>query len=472
MCQSKADGGRRCAGTSTGRALSTLYRQRAKADTPFEAKGLTESIERLKEAERFYGGRFVSPYSIPVPDGVSAALTTLESVGTPLIVGGAVRDSMCGSENKDIDIEVYGADIDTIVSALRNDGFKVDEVGRAFGVLKVSKKGVVSDLDVSVPRRENTTGAGHRDFEVEPDSNMSVIDAAQRRDFTVNAVSYDSARGVIVDPFNGQKDMDSKVLRHVGDQFGEDPLRVLRGFQFAGRFGMALDPSTAVLCRDLREHYGELPIERVREEWGKFFTKSTSPAAGIRALQEAGWDDTVPGLREVLEKKSTVDALDRLVKVPQGDRSVMGAAIIAAGIPTELRREVLSTVLIGKDDEKVAHDLASFSATDVGTPYARRVLARKYAARGFTFHRLATFARVIMHDSAIGKLADRAVEEGLGNGPESDWVQGRDIISTVDRKPGPWLGSLLDDVRDRQYRRDFTNAGAALSWAIERAESV
>jgi tRNA nucleotidyltransferase/poly(A) polymerase len=301
---------------------------------------------------------------------------------------------------------------------------------------------------------------------------MSVIDAAQRRDFTVNAVSYDSARGIIVDPFNGQKDMDSKVLRHVGVQFGEDPLRVLRGFQFAGRFDMELDPSTAALCRDLREHYGELPVERVREEWGKFFTKSTSPAAGVRALQEAGWDDTVPGLREALEKKSTVDALDRLVNIPQEDRSVMGAAVIAAGMPSELRREALSTVLIGKDEEKVASDLASFDATDVDTPYARRVLARKYVARGFTFQRLATFAQVVTCDIVMGKLADRAVEEGLGNGPESDWVQGRDILKTVSRKPGPWLGNLLDDVRDRQYRRDFPNADAALSWAIERAESV
>ncbi|TXH09933.1 MAG: CCA tRNA nucleotidyltransferase [Spirochaetes bacterium] len=471
MCQSKADGGRRCAGTPTGRALSGLYLQRAAAVTPSEAEGFTKSIERLKAAEKFYGGRFVSPYTIPVPDGVSAALDTLESVGTPLIVGGAVRDSMSGSENKDIDIEVYGADVDTIVAALRGGGFKVDEVGRAFGVLKVSKKGVVSDLDVSVPRRENTTGAGHRDFTVEPDSTMSVVDAAQRRDFTVNAVSYDPSREVLVDPFNGRKDFDDKVLRHVGDQFGEDPLRVLRGFQFAGRFGMSLDPSTAKLCRNLREHYRELPVERVREEWGKFFTKSTSPATGVRALQEAGWDDTIHGLREALKDVNTVDALDRLVKVPQGDRTVMGAAIIAAGMPSELRREFLSTVLIGKDDEKVAHDLASLNAADVDTSYARRVLARKYASRGFTFQRLATFARDVTCDGVMGELADRAVEEGLGSGPEPDWIQGRDIIKTVSRKPGPWLGNLLDDVRDRQYRREFANADEALSWVIERAES-
>jgi tRNA nucleotidyltransferase (CCA-adding enzyme) len=224
-----------------------------------------------------YGGRFVTPYTIGVPTGIPEALDAARAAGNPLVVGGAVRDSVLGTASKDIDIEVYGTDLNTLTSAFRARGFMVDEVGQAFGVLKVSKPGVVSDLDVAVPRRENATGAGHRDFEVAADAGMTVTEVTNRRDFTMNAILYDPAREVAVDPTGGFNDIEHGILRHVGPQFAEDPLRVLRAFQFAGRFAMTLDPMTAKLCRKLRKQYTTLPKERVREEWTKFFAKSTRP---------------------------------------------------------------------------------------------------------------------------------------------------------------------------------------------------
>jgi polynucleotide adenylyltransferase/metal dependent phosphohydrolase len=115
----------------------------------------------LKEAKDMYGENCVTPYSMSLPDGVDSVLKDLGSVGNPLVVGGAVRDSFDGYPSKDVDIEVHGASMDDIVSHLQGSGYQVDEVGRQFGVLEVSK-GQLRDLDVSVPRRENRTGAGHR----------------------------------------------------------------------------------------------------------------------------------------------------------------------------------------------------------------------------------------------------------------------------------------------------------------------
>ena len=106
-------------------------------------------------------------------------------------------------------------------------------VGLAFPplgrVLKVSKAGVVCDLDVSVPRRDSQIAAGHRGFTVALDTDLTVTEAAARPNFTVNALLYDPQRHVLIDPFGGAADLANRTLRHVSDQFGEDPLRVLGG---------------------------------------------------------------------------------------------------------------------------------------------------------------------------------------------------------------------------------------------------
>ena len=111
---------------------------------------------------------------------------------------------------------------------------EVIAVGRAFGVLRV--KGI--DCDFSVPRRDSKTGRGHRGFLVESDPNLSMVEAASRRDFTINAVMMDPLTGEVMDPFGGLRDLRGGILRHTSDKFAEDPLRVLRGMQLAARFDL------------------------------------------------------------------------------------------------------------------------------------------------------------------------------------------------------------------------------------------
>src|SRR5262245_14123021 len=104
--------------------------------------------------------------------------------GRALIVGGWVRDRLMGLASKDIDIEVFGVDAAVLKTLLQQFG-SVNTVGESFTVYKVA------GIDVSLPRRESKTGRGHKGFTVTGDPSLSIDEAARRRDFTINAVSWD-----------------------------------------------------------------------------------------------------------------------------------------------------------------------------------------------------------------------------------------------------------------------------------------
>src|SRR6266550_142787 len=127
--------------------------------------------------------------------------------GRALLVGGCVRDRLMGLEPKDWDLEIYGIDPALLRELLTEFG-PVNAVGEAFKVYKLGP-----DLDVSLPRRERKAGEGHRAFLVEGDPQMTVLEAARRRDFTVNAILEDPLNGEIIDPFNGEPDIRRKILK-------------------------------------------------------------------------------------------------------------------------------------------------------------------------------------------------------------------------------------------------------------------
>lgn len=207
-----------------------------------------------------------------------------------LMVGGCVRDEILGRPVKDIDIEVYGLNYNQIVAILKAEGLRCDVVGEAFGVIKVD-----NEIDVSIPRRENKAGVGHKGFDVLVDPSMTPEDAAARRDFTVNSMAK-TFGGEIVDPYNGSKDLEDKVLRATSHAFAEDPLRVLRGMQFAARFGFTMDEKTKDMCRMLRHEFDTLAKERIWAEWEKWAMKSIDPKAGLDLLLDTGWLEKFPEL--------------------------------------------------------------------------------------------------------------------------------------------------------------------------------
>ncbi len=206
-----------------------------------------------------------------------------------LFVGGYVRDFLLGIESKDIDIEVYGLNYEEIAGALGGH-FRISVVGQSFGVIKVGP-----NIDVSIPRRESKTGIGHTGFHVETDSNLTPLEAFGRRDFTINAIGM-RLDGSLCDPYDGQGDLARKILRATTDAFGEDPLRVLRGMQFAARFGFDTEPRTMELCRSLLPEFETLAAERVWAEWYKWATKGRYPSKGLQFLRDTNWIEKFPEL--------------------------------------------------------------------------------------------------------------------------------------------------------------------------------
>jgi tRNA nucleotidyltransferase (CCA-adding enzyme) len=135
-----------------------------------------------------------------------------------------------------------------------------------------------------MPRRERATGTGHRDFDVDVDPFIGTREAARRRDFTINSMMEDVLTGEIVDHFGGRRDLDEGVIRHIDPStFIEDPLRVLRGAQFAARFSFAIAPDTIGLCRGI--DLSTLSRERVEEELKKALLKSDRPSIFFESLR-------------------------------------------------------------------------------------------------------------------------------------------------------------------------------------------
>lgn len=213
--------------------------------------------------------------------------------GKALLVGGSVRDMLVGIPAKDFDLEVYGVSAE-LVAELAGQFGQVSDVGKAFGILKLSVHGY--DVDISLPRVDSKIGLGHRGFAVATDPHMSVADAARRRDFTINAMAADPLTGELFDPWGGRDDLRHRLLRVTDpERFQDDPLRVLRGLQFVARFGLSIDPASAELMRQMVPQLKELPKERIGEEWKKLLLKSAKPSLGLAAGMALGvWHQLHP----------------------------------------------------------------------------------------------------------------------------------------------------------------------------------
>ncbi len=230
---------------------------------------------------------------LALPAGLRRLVEALRAAGgRPYVVGGAVRDALLGLPLADFDVEVFGLPVERLAGVLSAVG-KVDAAGQAFTVYKLSGlPGVPGAVDVSLPRRDSKVGPGHRGIAVVGDPDLTVEEAARRRDFTINAMLYDPFREELVDPHGGRRDLAARLLRAVDPgTFGEDPLRALRAVQLAARFELTVDPGTAALCAGMP--LVELPAERVFGEMEKLLLKCPRPSRGFALLAEWGMLQTV-----------------------------------------------------------------------------------------------------------------------------------------------------------------------------------
>lgn len=268
-----------------------------------------------------------------------------------MLVGGCVRDQIRGVETKDWDVEVYGIQPGRLEKILEEFG-AVNTVGAVFTVFKVG-----TDLDVSIPRRERKTAKGHRGFTVEGDPDMSFEEACRRRDFTVNAILKDPLTEEIIDPFDGQKDIEAETLGAVDPEtFVEDSLRVLRAVQFAARFEFKIEPATYELCKKI--DLTDLPNERVWGEVEKLLLKSERPGDGLKLMYDLGVTDQL-----FPELKALVGVPQEPEWHPEGDVDVHTMLVVneAAKLIDDLAYPKKLSVMLGA----VCHDLGKPSTTAV-----------------------------------------------------------------------------------------------------------
>ena len=217
-------------------------------------------------------------------------------------VGGAVRDKYISPilPDKDKDYLITGIPLDDLCSLLNRFG-RIDLVGKSFGVIKFRPFKEFDGehvFDIALPRKEYSTGPGHKDFKVEYDHNLRVDDDLSRRDFTINAMAEDLSTGELVDPLNGRKDIKRRLIRITNpNSFRDDPLRMLRGVQFAARFEFELEEETLQSLHENADLIASISPERIQEELNKLLTKAKYPSAGFRLMQKVGLlEKTLPEL--------------------------------------------------------------------------------------------------------------------------------------------------------------------------------
>lgn len=442
----------------------------------------------------------------PVPNTAARIMELLLDNGAndALIVGGFVRDSILGRQSKDIDIEVYGLSIDDIATILRNSSYRVDEVGKSFGVLKVNQ-----DIDISIPRKESRVGVGHKGFRVQFDPDMTFEQAAARRDFTINAMGM-RLDGSIVDPYKGRYDMIQHYLAHVSSAFAEDPLRPLRAFQFAGRFGMDLPMSTQEICRRMFHSYHQLPKERIWEEWKKWALKSVKPSDGLIVLNQTTWIRHYPEIyalahceqdpewhpegsvythtKHVLDKaveiaeRENLDTQDRLILVfaalchdfgkPSTTKMIDGRwrspGHCEAGlelIDTFMERIGAPLWLIDPVKRLTKEHLVHMNKPTART--IRRLANRLKHSNIYMLSLLveadASGRPPLPHRSPMAEWVEMAKQLKVDNGEPKPILLGRHLIE-LGVSPGPIMGHILEQAFQAQLDGKFDSLDQAINW--------
>ena len=441
-----------------------------------------------------------------------------------VVVGGAVRDALLGGAPKDFDIEVYGIGYDQLAGILARHG-RVDLVGKSFGVVKLVTRENQGghEYDFSVPRRDSKFGLGHRDFQTTFDNDILPREAASRRDFTINAMAYDPVAGELLDFFGGAEDLKNRVLRATSEAFAEDPLRVLRGMQFACRFDLTLDPGTAAMCKMIVDHYATIARERVADEFTKWAVKSSRPGRIAEYLRASGWDVHFPEIARLAgvpqdpgwhpegdvgtHTMFVVDAAARIAtreNLTGDDRAVLIFAALShdfAKATTTMLRERegkmrwtswgheadggpmaraflerigIKSAIVDRVVPMVENHLASSSIGREVTARAVRRLAMRLAPATIT-----DLLRLIEADysgrpplptglpEGALRIREMAEAQAVVQGPQAPLILGRHVMPYFEDRPGKHIGEVTAAAYEAQADGAFSNQEEALQW-LER----
>ena len=398
--------------------------------------------------------------------GAAALLDTLHAAGyAAYAVGGCVRDSLLGHTAHDWDLctsalpqqvmELFGAE-QCIPTGLQHGTVTIKYGGQLYETTTFRTEGSYTD------------GRHPDEVQFVPD----VREDLARRDFTINAIAYNEAEG-LVDPFGGQKDLQNGLLRAVGEpqqRFTEDALRILRLYRFAARFGFALDAATARAARQLAPHLDCISAERIQEELAKLLT-APQPGAYLE-----------PAVLAVVLPELTPAALDAAKPVvdacPAGEKNlpVRWAALLGALGETDTRRvlkrlrcsntciEETAVLVRETAGEGVCRSFSEEKASaHPGDIHIRQLLGR-YGLR--TVERLCALCAALQPQNApaCALAAQRARQleaDGVCCRVSQLAVNGRDLMA-AGIPAGPALRRVLEALLDGVIRAEYPNEKPAL----------
>ena len=429
--------------------------------------------------------------------GAAALLDTLHAAGyAAYAVGGCVRDSLLGRTAHDWDLctsalpqqvmELFGAE-QCIPTGLQHGTVTIKYGGQLYETTTFRTEGSYTD--------------GRH-----PDAVQFVPDVREdlaRRDFTINAMAYNEAEG-LVDPFGGQKDLQNGLLRAVGEpqqRFTEDALRILRLYRFAARFGFALDAATARAARQLAPHLDCISAERIQEELAKLLAAPQPGAYLEPAVLAVVLPELTPAALEAA--KPVVDAC------PAGEENlpVRWAALLSALGETDTRRvlkrlrcsnacieetAVLVRETAGKgvcrsfsEDRPLGWDPAA-AGSRAGDGMARFVSEEKASAHPGDIHirqllgryglctveRLCALCAALQPqnapDCALAAQRARQLEaDGVCCRVSQLAVNGRDLMA-AGIPAGPALRRVLEALLDGVIRAEYPNEKTALLAAAQK----
>jgi tRNA nucleotidyltransferase (CCA-adding enzyme) len=457
-----------------------------------------------------------------LPPELDRIIRALHAAGfRALIAGGAVRDHLLGLEAKDFDVEVYGITFERLTELLGAHG-RIDLVGQSFGVVKLTV-GSGRIYDFSLPRRDSRIGRSHRDFLVTFDPGITPKEAASRRDFTINAMAFDPVANQLLDFFGGREDLNHRILRATSAAFREDPLRVLRGMQFACRFNLTIDSGTAAECSAIAQEYSTIAQERVAEELMKWAVKSSHPGRIAEYLLATGWIAHFPEIANIIEVPQDPEwhpegdvgvhsmfVLDAAAHIAERDaldgdqRAVLLFSALAhdfakagttalrerdgvlrwtaygheaAGGPLArafLERIGIKPAIVDQVVPLVENHLAHSSLRNDVTPRTVRRLAQRLAPAN-----IEQLLRLVEADhsgrpplpaglpeSAV-RIREMAAAQAVATKPQSPLILGRHVLPYFDNRPGPRIGEVTRAAYEAQTDGAFSNEEEAQHWLRE-----
>ena len=437
--------------------------------------------------------------TIRMDEGAAELLDTLHRAGyAAYVVGGCVRDSLLGLPPHDWDL---------CTSALPQQGMelfgeeKCIPTGLQHGTVTVKQGGGLYEITTFRTEGAYTDGRHPDEVHFVPD----VREDLARRDFTINAMAYNAKEG-LVDPFGGQADLQSGILRAVGvphQRFTEDALRILRLYRFAARFGFSIDPPTAQAAQELCAHLDCVSVERIEEEFAKLLS-APAPAA---YLDEKILGVVLPELspEALAAAKPVVDAC------PAGEQALpvrLAALLLSLGEDGTRRtlrrlrcsnacieetavlvREVVSGVPVAfsSDTNRAIPSPALLPAATGSHPsgrpseklparppvslniYTRKLLGKYNLC---TVQRLAALGTALQPEhaadfAALSELAERLDAAGVCCRVSQLAVNGRDLMA-AGVPAGPGIRKVLEALLDGVIREEYPNERQALLAAVQQ----